>query len=233
MSRSNCGAMHNPLLGRVAVRDASWGSYARPRCAALTIAMTTLAACSGSEAPTSAPPATHVGGASVVAQPAQLPTNSGAFKIAKGSEDKTVTICESIFTPSDFANIITGGEYTLLRYSMTSHRDGGGCGISADAGFTAFLDISSDKSTRQRFAAFGIDRRAVTGVGDVAYEWGPEKSNIPNATETTLAALKGDTDCFVSLIQHDGPIGANSVVPKSHDEIVKRLSGLCAKIFAK
>lgn len=221
-------------LRRAPLRDEKKSLRAPLQSAAAALVMGLISACNSGQPPT--PGITASPSTSKKAAPTAGPAaKSGAFKLVEGSENKPVTNCESIFAPPDVVDIITGGEYTLNRYSMSSHHQIEGCEIGIGTSFTAFLDISSGKVTRASWDAItnSIPHRPLAGLGDSAYEIGPEKSNVPGATETSVGAIKGDTDCKVELIQSGGPAGAQAVVPKTHEEIVKRLAGLCEKIFAK
>ncbi len=208
-------------------------SYARLLSAPTLLML--LAACSSNPAPAAAAVAAKPAKAASALPPSAPPaTSAGAFTLVKGSETNPITNCASILKPADVADIITGGEYTLNRDSMTS-QSGQGCEIGIGASFSAFLEISSSKRTRQLWDSIAstVPHRPLAGLGDAAYETGSQESNVPGASETDVVAIKGDVDCNVELIQRSGPDGEKAVVPKTHDEIVKRLAGLCEKFFAR
>jgi hypothetical protein len=54
-------------------------------------------------------------------------------------------------------------------------------------------------------------------------------SNIPNATETDIFAIKGKQVCMVEL--HHANAAAQLVIPKTDDDIAQKLGALCQKVF--
>lgn len=157
------------------------------------------------------------------------------------------TPCDKELSPSDVADIIAA-PISINHYSMAAGAPGEGCefGSGSGAEFIAFIDIAAKKTfvnigtaktSAERFAdlssaAIHPARKPLVGVGDEAYDFGNEDSNMPNAKDQEVMARKGAVICIATLTRHEDAHGDKAVLPKNGDEIAKKLGGLCNKVFA-